>query len=768
MAEGRLKSRHVPETVVRVLGWAGWAVILLAGVAGFLANPEADSVADETILVAALSIFFVILLARVVLTAVTRKSSRARLIPFAVGIVLFAAGSAVLNGTSDPSTTEFPAPGEWLFISAYVAWAAFLVLDANQRRGTNITAWLDAIVLIGAVSALAGAILLTPFEYAFPQGGLPLFAAVLYPMLDLAFAVVVVGQWALSARAWNRATIMLGLGFLALALADSTFVLNLSIGTYNISTAGSLLWGVAFMLMTAGAIAPKPPITAVSRRLPSSFLVVSFLVALALLLLRPEEMLGWAIAIPAALTLLATGARLVLALQESRRATEAFHLARTDDLTGLPNRRAVLSSLDEGIRGKAPLGLMLLDLDGFKDVNDTLGHSAGDTLLELVALRMRNALPSDMMLCRLGGDEFAIVAPHDDQLALLEQAQEIRKTLLAPAKVDGMDLAMHASVGITVRQDEDARAADLLRRADVAMYEAKVSRGGAQLYDAQRDEFSRQRLKMGEELRRGIARGEVVAWYQPKVDALSKQVVGLEALVRWDHPDRGMIAPMAFLSVARRSGLMQDLSEVVIRQATNQAAIWRRAGLDLNVAVNLAPTELLSGTLLPVVYAAIEEASLPSHVMTIEVTEDSFLADPERARDVLIELRRHGLKTSIDDYGTGFSSLAYLRDLPLTELKLDRTFVANVTTDDRSRLIVESTVTMAHALDLRVVAEGVENQATEDEVVALGVDILQGYHQSPPMPAGEVQDWVLQWNGAVTRAGEQESRLQFLRRAAGG
>jgi len=768
VADGRPADRHVPALVVRVLEWSGWAVIVLAGVAGFLVNPEADSQADETILVVALSFFFVILIARLVLVSIARPASRASVIPFCVGIVLFAAGSAVLNGASDPNTTSFPAPGEWLFIAAYVAWAAFLVLDANQRRGTNVTAWLDALVLIGAVSALASAILLTPFEYAFPQGGLPLFAAVLYPMLDLAFAVVIVGQWALSARAWNRGTVLLGLGFITLALADSTFVLNLSISTYSFSTVGSLLWGVAFMLMTAGAIAPKPPIAAVSRRLPASFLVVSFLVALVLLLVRPEELLGWVIAIPAALTLLATGARLVLALQESRKATEAFHLARTDDLTGLPNRRAVLSSLDEGIRNKTPMGLMLLDLDGFKDVNDTLGHSAGDTLLELVALRMRNALPPHMVLCRLGGDEFAIVAPHDDQLALLEQAQEIRKTLLAPAKVDGMDLAMHASVGITVRQPEDERAADLLRRADVAMYEAKVSRGGAQLYDAQRDEFSRQRLKMGEELRRGIARGEVVAWYQPKVDAVTNHVVGLEALVRWDHPDRGMIAPMAFLSVARRSGLMQELSEVVIHQATKQASIWRKAGLDLNVAVNLAPAELLSGSMLPIVYSAIEEASLPSHVMTIEVTEDSFLADPERARDVLIELRRHGLKTSIDDYGTGFSSLAYLRDLPLTELKLDRTFVANVTTDDRSRLIVESTVTMAHALDLRVVAEGVENQPTRDEVVALGVDILQGYHLSPPMPAEEVQDWIVQWNSEASHTDQQESRLQVLRRAAGG
>ena len=230
-------------------------------------------------------------------------------------------------------------------------------------------------------------------------------------------------------------------------------------------------------------------------------------------------------------------------------------------------------------------------------MNDTLGHSAGDTLLELVALRMRDSLPTDVMLARIGGDEFAILVRSDDPIELMERAQAIRSTLLAPAKVDGMDLAMHASLGITVREPGDTDAADLLRRADVAMYEAKVTRAGAQLYDAQRDEFSRQRLRMGEELRRGLHKGHVVVWYQPKVDAVTQLVSGLEALVRWDHPDRGMIPPMAFLSVARRAGLMQTAVRVVVAQAPIADALrWRRAGLDLNVAINLAPTELLSGT----------------------------------------------------------------------------------------------------------------------------------------------------------------------------
>jgi diguanylate cyclase (GGDEF)-like protein len=746
MMVARLGSLRDGQTLVRFLGGVGWGIILVGGIAGFIANPAADSQADESILVVGLAAFAVVLVARLVVATFTWPNRRTALIPMTIGVLLWFAGSAVLNGAVPASDTTFPAPGEWLFLASYVALAAFLVLDASNRSTRTGSAWLDATIMCGAVAAIGGGLLLTPFVNSFPEGGIPLLVAIIFPLIDVTLALVVVGQWALASRSWNRSTVTLILGFLALAVADSSLVLNLSVGTYSFSTLLTLLWGAAFMLIVGSAVTPRPPQVSVGRALPGGFLLASFVTAIVLLLIRPEGLLGWAIGIPAAITLLATGARLVIALRESREAGVAFQLAQTDDLTGLPNRRAVLKALDDGIAAQRPMGLMLLDLDGFKEVNDTLGHSAGDTLLELVALRMRDSLPAEITLARIGGDEFAILIYEDDELDLLERAQTIRQTLLAPAKVDGMDLAMHASLGITIREPGDARAADMLRRADVAMYEAKVTRSGAQLYDAQRDEFSRQRLRMGEELRRALRKGHVVTWYQPKVDAVTQMAVGMEALVRWEHPERGMIPPMAFLSVARRSGLMQELSEVVARKAVADAARWQHAGLDLNVAINLAPSELLSGKLLPILYEAIEQAGIPAHVITVEVTEDTFLADPERAREILLDVRRHGLKTSIDDYGTGFSSLAYLRDLPVTELKMDRSFVATVCTDDRSRLIVASTIDMAHALDLRVVAEGVESAAVTAEVVAMGVDLLQGYHQSPPMPSDQVAAWVQQWN----------------------
>ena len=397
MNVARLGSLRDRRSFVRLLGVIGWGIIVVGGIAGFISNPTADSEADESILVIGLSAFVLVLIARLVVATTAWPTRRAALIPLTIGIVLWFGGSSLLVAAVPASETSFPAPGEWLFLASYVAFAAFLVLDASHRSNRTGAAWLDAAIMCGAVTALAGGLLLTPFVNSFPEGGIPLLVAIIFPLIDVALALVVVGQWALAARSWNRSTVKLILGFLALAVADSSLVLNLSVGTYSFSTLLTLLWGAAFMLIVGSAVTPRPPQVSVGRALPGGFLLASFVTAIALLLVRPEGLLGWAIGIPAAITLLATGARLAIALRESREAGEAFQLAQTDDLTGLPNRRAVLKSLDDGIAAQRPMGLMLLDLDGFKEVNDTLGHSAGDTLLELVALRMRDSLPPEII-----------------------------------------------------------------------------------------------------------------------------------------------------------------------------------------------------------------------------------------------------------------------------------------------------------------------------------------------------------------------------------
>jgi diguanylate cyclase (GGDEF)-like protein len=448
--------------------------------------------------------------------------------------------------------------------------------------------------------------------------------------------------------------------------------------------------------------------------------------------------------VPALATLGAAGARLVLAVRTANRAAEAIALSHSDDLTALPNRRAVVARLDADLRTVAPVGLMVLDLDGFKDINDTLGHGAGDAVLRDIAERMRSRLPEDVMIARLGGDEFAVVAACEDEIELMELANEVLAAVRSQLVVDGIAMSADASVGITTRQAHDVLSTEMLRRADIAMYSAKEQRLGVVIYSPEFDVFSRERLRLGDELRRAIAERQLVLWYQPQIDAVTGRVCGLEALVRWNHPTNGLMTPAEFLPAARRAGLMQTMSEEIGRIAVKDLARWRDIGVNLRVAINCAPPELLSEIFIPRLSGMLDEAGLSADSVVIEVTEDSFLAEPERARTVLLDVRARGFQISIDDYGTGFSSLSYLRDLPIRELKIDRSFVSGVSDDTRSRMIVASTLQMAHALGLRTVAEGVENAAECADLVAFGVDVLQGYHLAKPLPPEQVVPYAKQ------------------------
>jgi diguanylate cyclase len=361
---------------------------------------------------------------------------------------------------------------------------------------------------------------------------------------------------------------------------------------------------------------------------------------------------------------------------------------------------------------------------------------------------MRSSLVQKIMVARLGGDEFALLTTEEDELRLLEIAQQVRAVLSDHLRVDNIDLSIDGSIGITIRTADDASGTELLRRADIAMYEAKQSRAGALLFETSLDGFSRQRLRVGEELRQAIAQDQLVVWYQPQVDARTRQVVAVEALVRWQHPIEGLLSPIAFLPDARRSGQMPALTDVVMRAVLADARRWVDAGFTFRVAMNCAPPELLDGQFLPNLFDALDKSRLPHDSLLIEVTEDSFLSDPERARDALYDLRAHHVQTSIDDYGTGFSSLAYLRDLPVQELKIDRSFVSTVVTDERSRMIVQTTTQMAHAMGLRLVAEGVEDAETSAELLPLGIDVFQGYQIARPMAAAEVGPWVRRWSNS--------------------
>ncbi|QGG40418.1 EAL domain-containing protein [Aeromicrobium yanjiei] len=735
-----VRSRvNVAQAIVAPLPWA---VMTTGLVVNEITKPAADVKTPEVVLTS-LAIFFPLLVLRLALVSFLHPGRRTTLLLLLASIAAWSVGSISVNAARVDGQTQFPAPGEWLFLLSYLGMAGYLLRDVDRRQSRPARAWLDIIIICGGTACLASLLLVTPVRAVSHQEGSSLLLALIYPMADMILALVVLGQSLLQTRIDRRKSWMTGMAFVLLAVADSGLALQGSATTYDFGTLSYALWGAGFSLLVAAACRPaQTVIRAVPRSGDTFVLVGAGVIALAVLTVRPDQTLGYYMLPPAMLTLAAVGARLALALRDANRANDAFALSQTDDLTKLPNRRAVRAWLSEGLADRTPLALMLLDLDGFKEINDSLGHRAGDTVLMLVGVRLREAVELPARVARLGGDEFAIIMRTTDEIELMETAQSVLAELAKPISVEGIEISPAGSIGVTVAGPGDQDGGEVMRRADVAMYQAKNSGLGAALYDAELDEFTRSRLKLAEELRRGIAEGQIEVWYQPQVDAATMRVCGLEALVRWRHPTQGVISPVTFLPAARRAGLMGKLSESVVTQVVDDLQARHEAGVDLNVAINCAPPELLGPTFLPHLFAAIDRVKVPPDRLVLEVTEDSFLADPQHTREILLELRDHGVQISIDDYGTGFSSLAYLRNLPVQELKIDRTLIGDVATDDRSRMIVASTIQLAHALEMRIVAEGVENAADLAALVAMGIDEVQGYHIGRPMPPWQIDAWL--------------------------
>ena len=748
-AAGRGPGSAGVGRLIRRLGPVSWLVIVLGAGSTFALPGEADGTAIRSALVVTLAVFFTVVFTRLLLAAAHYPTRRLSLVFLAVGVGLWAAGSATVSANQTVAAVSFPAPGEVLFLASYLGMAAFLLLDVPRRALPTATIWLEAAVVCGAAACLAAFAVLTPLSGSFERGGVPLLLAVLYPLIDLVLGTMVLAQMMLRHRDRSVRTAMLALGFFGLAVADSSFILSVATGTYPSNLVLDAVWGFSFAAIVGGAC--TPPSSAVAKPIERHRVVLLPLaaaLAVVVLVLHPGGGIGWYVMAPAIVTLIGTGARLILALREAQGAAEAMRLSLTDELTGLPNRRALLAAADDALAAGSSLGMMLLDLDGFKDINDSLGHAVGDEVLISLAHRMRTALNPSVMIARLGGDEFALLALSEDEVLLLEIAHGVRAALREPLQVESIDLSMDGSIGITVRKASDTSSTELLRRADIAMYEAKHSRAGALLFDTSQDGFSHQRLRRSEELRQAITADQLVVWYQPQVDARTRHVVAMEALVRWRHPTQGLLSPIAFLPDARRFGLMPALTDAVMGCVLADARRWVDAGFEFRVAMNCAPPELVGGQFLPRLFDALDQAGLPRDTLLIEVTEDSLLSEPERARDALHDLRAHGVQTSIDDYGTGFSSLAYLRDLPVQELKIDRSFIATLVNDERSRMIVQTTTQMAHAMGLRLVAEGVEDADTAAELLPLGVDMFQGYFIARPMPAADVDPWVRRWSSS--------------------
>ena len=441
---------------------------------------------------------------------------------------------------------------------------------------------------------------------------------------------------------------------------------------------------------------------------------------------------------------------------ERLQAEEALqHQALHDALTNLLNRSLLQNRLYQALRvaqsAGAPVALLLMDLDRFKEVNDTLGHHCGDLLLQHVGAHVSGALRTTDTVARLGGDEFAVLLPETDERGAIAAAQKILQALATPMLMDGRQFEVRSSIGIALYPEHGADAATLLRRADVAMYTAKRAGSGHALYDLLHDEHNPARLMLASELRHAITRDELVLHYQPEVAMCDGRVQRVEALVRWQHPQRGLIAPTEFIPLAEEIGLITALTQWVLETALRQCSAWRDAGYTLGVAVNLSVRTLHDPSFPDTVAWLLRRYGVAPAMLTLEITESTLMSKPAQARAVLTRLAEQGIAIAIDDFGTGYSSLGHLRRLPVEEIKIDKSFVLGMTADAKDTAIVRSIVDMSRHLGLRVVAEGIEDRASWDALAGMGCAMAQGYYLSRPLPAPALQQWLdhSQWGTGI-------------------
>jgi len=445
------------------------------------------------------------------------------------------------------------------------------------------------------------------------------------------------------------------------------------------------------------------------------------------------------------LSALVLGIIVARSIASPREEAALVHRALHDTLTGLPNRAQLNDRLAEAVavarRASQTFALLLVDLDHFKDVNDTLGHHAGDQLLQELGRRLQASVRTGDMVARLGGDEFAVLLTGTTGRGAARVAAAAIEVLERPVMLEEREVAVGASVGIAVYPDHGDDPETLLRRADVAMYRAKQKRGSYAIYELDQDHESSDRLALVSGLRRAVAGGGLLLHYQPKIDCRSGRLMGVEALVRWPYPGRGLVPPDQFIPLAEEFGIISALTGWVLDTALAQCRAWWDLGLEVPLAVNLSAHDVQDPQLPGRVAELLERWRIPATWLTLEITERAVIANRPVAIDVVNQLARTGVRLAMDDFGTGFSSLANLQQLNIHELKIDASFVGGLVNGPTERAIVCSTIELGHQLGLETVAKGVEDQATLELLGALGCNLAQGYHIARPMAAANLVDW---------------------------
>ena len=718
-----------------------WVVALIAVALGV------DAVGD--LLAAQGKLFFLAGLVLVLVVRGTGSADRASWWCFAAAIGSYLIGAALVE-FHYRGLDELPdlAWSEVAFLGFFpLAFAAFLLLLRGRVRRLTAGMWLDCIVTGCTAAAIAAAAGIGGLLQSTDGGALVVATAMLFPIGDLLLLSLVAGGLALIGRGagpgWWWVTAALGM----FVVTDTVYAYQLAQGSYVVGGPLDIAWGLAFVCCGMAAT-QRTPRCGRGRADGRGALLIPAICSLAALALLFTGYLAGGDPVAGALALvavLAALARTGLTFRDVRALADSRRQARTDELTGLPNRRSVFEALVEAdvrLAAGARTAVLVLDLDRFKEINDSLGHAVGYALLAQVGPRLRAELRADDVLARLGGDEFVVLAQDVDADEARTLARRLRAQLQRPFTSSGMVLDVDVSVGVVIGPDESRSAVELLQLADLAMYAAKTARTGVEVYDEERDGHGRHRLEDVAQLRRALEQDELVLHYQPKLALATGAVEGVEALVRWQHPTRGLLYPDAFIDLAESAGLMAQLTGRVIDMALAQCRSWSDRGRLLTIAVNVSPSNLVDEAFPDQVRALLARYELSAGCLVLEVTESLLMEDRERAVRVLRRLRDDGIGVAIDDYGTGYSSLAYLAALPVTELKLDRTFIGGMTGSPRAESIVTSTLQLAHALGLVLVAEGAEDQATVDALTFHGCDVVQGYHLSRPLPPEALWSWL--------------------------
>ena len=651
-----------------------------------------------------------------------------------------------IGGAVPPS----PSLADAFYLAFYpLAYVAIVLFMKRQSRKITATNWLDgAIAGFGAAAACAA----FAFHSVFQSPGSSSAGTVVnlaYPIGDALLLGLIAGGFAVLSGRRKLPWILLATGLAINVVGDASNVLPSSLGATAFGEfANAVAWPIAIVLMSMAVWIRPAPVNPLIPERRAGFLLPCLAAATALGILFAGSFysIGRVAIALATVTLLAVGIRLIVSVRGVESLSQERHRQSvTDELTGLWNRRYLFRVLDAFFTdgdtedAERSLAFLFVDLDHFKEINDSFGHPAGDELLRQLGDRLQSSLRDNDLLVRLGGDEFAVVLIDGDANYAASVADRLTASLEQPFMLDVVSATIGASIGIAVAPTDATDSARLVWCADVAMYRAKLGKVPYALFELNLDEEHDQ-MRLMEELQAAIGEGQLVLHYQPQLDLRSGEMLAVEALIRWSHPRLGMLPPDSFVPMAEEAGLMLPITTWVIETAIRQCAEWTASGRQLTVAVNVSPRNLMEPGFVEAVRERLRRQDLPAEMLVIEITETNVIAEFEATRHVIEDLRDLGVVVSIDDFGAGVTSLAYLSNLPVRELKLDRSFIAGIAGGNRERELdlVRSTIELGHSMGLRIVAEGIEDTDTLELLAELGCDLAQGFCISRPKLASDL------------------------------